>query len=63
MNTYLTPLEVAEILKVSRITVYRWIKDGKLKAVKPGGVVRIRKEDLRKFIEGEENVNTSNLNK
>ena len=52
MNTYLTPLEVAKILKVSRITVYRWIKVGKLKAVKPGGVVRIRKEDLMEFIGG-----------
>ena len=53
MNTYLTPLEVAQILKVSRITVYRWIKSGDLKAKKIGGVVRIRWEDLMEFIGGE----------
>ena len=50
MNNLLTPIEVAKILKVSRISVYRWIKSGELKAIKAGGIVRIREEDLKKFM-------------
>jgi len=50
MNNYLTPISVAKMLKVSRLTVYRWIKEKKLRAVKVGGLVRIREEDLKAFI-------------
>jgi len=52
MNDYLTPQEVAKMLKVSRLTVYRWIDEGKLKAKKFAGTVRIKREDLESFIEG-----------
>lgn len=41
--------EVAEILKVSKKTIYRMIKSGKLKAVKVGQW-RIKKEDLNKLL-------------
>ena len=50
MNKFYSPITVAKMLEVSRLTVYRWIKSGKLKAVKVGGSVRIREEDLREFI-------------
>ena len=45
----LTIKQVAEILQVSERTVFRYIKDGKLKATKIGQW-RIKKEDLDKFI-------------
>ena len=43
--------QVAEMLQVVYLTVYRWIQDGKLKAVKAGKQYRIRQSDLDKFLE------------
>ena len=34
---FYTAAEVAEICRVTVLTVYRWIKEGKIKAVKAGG--------------------------
>jgi len=51
IDEYLTPEEISKLLKVTRLTVYRWIKEGKLKAVKAGRAVRIRREDLEKFLD------------
>ena len=48
---YLTLPEVAERLKVSRRTVYRWIKDGDLTAYKFANEYRIGESDLTKFLE------------
>lgn len=48
---YYTIEEVAEMLKVAYLTVYRWIQAGKLKAVKAGKQYRIKKEDVDKFLE------------
>lgn len=45
MPEYLTVREVAAIYKVTEITVRRHIRKGKLRAVKIGGRVRVRKED------------------
>ena len=47
--------QVAEMLQVVYLTVYRWIQDGKLKAVKAGKQYRIRQSDLDKFLEAKEN--------
>ena len=47
---YLTPAEIAEKLKVTRRTVYKWIDEGKLRAYKIGVNVRIKREDLDAFI-------------
>jgi putative molybdopterin biosynthesis protein len=47
---YYTIEEVAEMLKVVYLTVYRWIQDGKLKAYKAGKQYRINKSDLDRFI-------------
>jgi excisionase family DNA binding protein len=42
-----TPAEAAEYLKVSRRTLYRFLKQGRLSAVKlNGGGLRIRQSDL-----------------
>lgn len=43
--------EVAEKFKVTYLTVFRWIKSGKLKAFKVGKQYRVKQEDLETFIE------------
>lgn len=45
-----TLLEVADILKVTRRSIYSYIKSGKLKAVKMGKYWRVKEEDLRDFL-------------
>jgi len=50
MTPFITVRETCSLLKVSRQTVYEWMKSGKLKAVKAGRLVRIRKEDLENFL-------------
>jgi putative molybdopterin biosynthesis protein len=42
--------EVAKMLKVAYLTVYRWIRSGKLISSKAGKQYRIGKIDLDKFI-------------
>lgn len=47
----LRPDEAAELLNVSRWTIYRWIKKGEIKATKIGrGSLRIFRESLEKVI-------------
>ena len=48
---YLTLPEVAEQLKVSRRTVYRWIKAGDLSVYKFANEYRITESDLKDFLE------------
>lgn len=43
--------EVAKMLKVAYLTVYRWIQSGKLSSNKAGKQYRIKKSELDKFIE------------
>jgi len=43
--------EVAKMLKVAYLTVYRWIQSGKLKSNKAGKQYRIKKTELDRFIE------------
>jgi len=46
----LTVREVAERLKVSPMTVYRWIKRGRLEALQVDGTIRVEEEALNEFI-------------
>ena len=48
---YATLPEVAERLKVSRRTVYRWIKSGELRAYKFANEYRITESALKDFLE------------
>ena len=50
-NNLLTPEQVAEILQVHILTVYGYIRGGKLDAVRLGRTYRITPEDLDLFIE------------
>ena len=43
--------EVADILKVSRQTIYNYVTAKKLKATKYGKEYRVTEENLREFIE------------
>jgi len=51
MNEFFTIKEICQMLKVSRPTVYRWFESG-LKFYKFDKAVRVRKQDLEKFIKG-----------
>jgi excisionase family DNA binding protein len=48
---FYTPKEIAKNLKVTYMTVYRWIRSGKLPAVKAGKQYRIKKSQFNKFLE------------
>jgi excisionase family DNA binding protein len=46
VDDFLTVPEVAERLRMTAMTIYRWIDDGKLPAVQIGKHYRIRASDL-----------------
>jgi excisionase family DNA binding protein len=48
--------ELAETLDVNIMTIYRYIKGGRLKAYKIGKEFRIGKEDFQKFLESNSNI-------
>ena len=47
----LTPREVAEVMRVSTMTVYRLIKSGELPAIRVGKHLRIRGNDVVAFLD------------
>lgn len=50
METYYTPQEVADMLKVTRTAIYQQIYRGNLNAVYVGSQRRISKTELDKFL-------------
>ena len=48
---FLTVAEVARLLRVSNMTVYRLVKGNQLAAVRVGRGYRIREEDVRRYLE------------
>ena len=46
----LTISEVAEFLQMNSMTVYSWVKDGKIPAFKIGKVWRFRKTEIDKWL-------------
>jgi len=48
---FLTAKEVANLLKLNILTIYEYIKNNELKAIRFGRNYRIAKEDLDRFIE------------
>lgn len=51
MDEFYTINQTAVVLKVHPLTVRRYIKEGKLKAYRVGGSIRISLNDLRAFTE------------
>jgi excisionase family DNA binding protein len=51
MEEFFTVYEAAAILKVHPITIRRYIREGKLKAVKAAGNIRIAKSGFTAFTE------------
>lgn len=49
-DEYYSIKEVSKLLKVAYLTVYRWLRERKLTAIKAGKQYRINKEDLNKFL-------------
>jgi excisionase family DNA binding protein len=49
MAEILTVQEVADYLRVSRSTVWRWCKQGKLNAFKAGSGWRVQRSELEKL--------------
>ena len=47
---YLTPEEVAARYKVTRQAIYKWISEGRLRAIKLGRSTRIPVAALQEFI-------------
>jgi excisionase family DNA binding protein len=48
----LRPDEAAQVLNVSRWTIYRWVKEGKLEATKVGkGSLRVFERSIQRLIE------------
>lgn len=47
----LTVAEVADVLRVSNMTVYRLIKSGQLPAIRVGKNYRIRRPDLDDYLD------------
>jgi excisionase family DNA binding protein len=50
MPTYYTPEEVAGELRVTRRTVYEWLRTGRLPGLRAGRWWRIRPEDVAAFL-------------
>ncbi len=49
----LTVAEVATVMRVSRMTVYRLIRRGQLKAIRVGRNYRVREDDLNEYLEAQ----------
>lgn len=49
MDNLFNITQTAFILKVHSLTIRRYIKEGKLKAIKVGGNIRIKESDLQEF--------------
>lgn len=51
LNTFYTAPEIAILFKISRALAYRLISQGHIPSVHMGKAVRVRSEDLDKFIQ------------
>ena len=59
----LKPDQVAEILQVSKAFAYALLKRGEIPAVRIGTLVRVRREDLGKYILEKANQDVSSLSR
>lgn len=50
-TNFLTVREVSELLKLSLLTIYKYIREGKIEVIRFGSHYRIEKQSLDKFID------------
>lgn len=60
---YLNYGEVCEITKLTRVTIYKYVKAGKLPVCKVGSKRLFKLSDVTKFVEGRPEPNNKNDNK
>lgn len=53
ISRLLTVAEVATVMRVSRMTVYRLIRRGQLKAIRVGRNYRVREDDLGSYLDSQ----------
>jgi excisionase family DNA binding protein len=53
ISRLLTVAEVANVIRVSRMTVYRLIRRGQLKAIRVGRNYRVAEDDLTRYLEAQ----------
>ena len=59
---FLTVQEVSELLRLSVLTIYKYIKSGELEALEFGGHYRVSKPSLSTFIENHKVRSKGSLN-
>ncbi|MCR1899548.1 helix-turn-helix domain-containing protein [Irregularibacter muris] len=47
--------EVADMLRLNTVTIYRWLRTNKLRGIKLGKEWRIRQSDLEEFLQSHYN--------
>ena len=52
-SRFVTVSEVANLLRVSNMTVYRLVQSGQLAAVRVGRSYRIREDDVDRYLAGQ----------
>jgi excisionase family DNA binding protein len=50
-TSFMTAIEISKLLKISRALAYRLISQGQIPSIRFGKVVRVKSEDLQKFID------------
>jgi excisionase family DNA binding protein len=50
-ESLLTVGEVAQVMRVSNMTVYRLIKSGQLAAIRVGKNYRVRRKDMERYLD------------
>jgi len=56
---FYTSEDIAEMLELSVDTIRRYIREGKLPAIRLGGAYRIKREDFERFIEERKTVKST----
>lgn len=58
-SDFYTVQEISQILKLSAITIYKYIREQKLQAIEFGGHYRISKSSLTSFIDNHKVIKTT----
>ncbi len=51
MERLLSPQQFADLLSISRWTVYAWLQEGKIRSVKIGRLVRIPESEVSRIVQ------------